>query len=708
MSRDHLRQGLSDLLAGASVVGFSERQLLDRFVAARDESAFAAIIARHGPMVIRVCRSVLTNPSDIDDAFQATFLVLLRKAGSLRDGDQLSPWLHGVARRVSLRARSAAAQRSGRESTGGQVEPTAADPALQSAEVRELAGLIHAELDRLSLAERSAILLCDLQGLTHQEAADQLGWPLGTVKSRVTRGRDRLRARLIRRGVTLPAGALAAGWWTQTSASAIVAPALAAATTRAAVAWAAGRALSTSLVAVSVLSLTQGVSRTMIFTKLKAGAVALAVASSVVAVPTLVAYQNPDPGGTTQPEAKPTSVEVRKAAKVESKSKTANAATDLSAIRVTLAQTAVDTITNQDPEKTNISDGIRFQWMRQLAEAELAQASTHDDRVKVMTRQIARLEKLGDQRAQAISSRIGPLLASDSLSQQINRLDAAWVDLRAVAEELATARKGLATIQDETNSLSPPQTKRIETRNGLGGMGMGGGMGLGGGMGMGMGMGMGGGMGGGGFVDRPAQSTMPGTQEAFGQQIALRNERLHQILKSTPNDDKANQTILQKMEDRVAMNFPNETPLADLVQYVRQATKDKTGFPDGLPIYIDPRELENEAVTDQSTIAINLEGVPLRTTFNLALKQLGLTYIVENGLVIVVSLASQNYPITPPPLQNFGAPETKSGRAVFGEMLVNPDAFPSSPLPSSGRARSIFGITQPALPACGLPPRIAK
>ena len=626
MSREWARRGLADLLGGASVVGYSERQLLERFVISRDESAFAAIVARHGPMVVHVCRSVLTNSADVDDAFQATFLVLVRKAGSLRDVDQLSPWLHGVARRVALRARSDAAQRSDRESPGVPVEAVAADLSLRSAESRELAFLIHAELGRLSLAERSAILLCDLEGLSHQEAADQLGWPLGTVKSRVNRGRERLRTRLIRRGVTLPSGVLASSWLIQSTASALVSPGLAAATTRASIAWGAGRALSTSLISVSVLSLTQGVSRTMIFTKLKAGAVALAVASSVVAVPSLVAYQNPDSGHPEGPVAG--RLETRAEIVAKSETNTAEGPTDLNGVRLKLAQTAVESMAITDPQGMDIYNDFRFGWLQHLTDAELDQASTHDQRVKVMEASIARLNKLGDERAKAISAQIGPLSASAEAKDDSDRLEQAWKRLQPVADEINSAKKRLAAIQNEASPPSSPQSKGVVAAS-AGGFGMG--------MGGSMAGGMAGGMGGGAVSPgRQGQSTE--TLEELERRTVIATELRRRLMKSMPVDDYKNRAVLQKLEERVSMNFPHDTPLSDVLQYIRAATQDEPLFPKGIPIYVDPLGLQDADKTIASTIAIDLEGIPLRTTLNLALKQIELTYVVENGLLVIEHL----------------------------------------------------------------------
>ena len=279
--------GLRDLFEAGGVLPQPERDLLERFVAARDERAFAALVRRHGPMVAGACRAVLADPADADDAFQATFLVLARRAGTLRDPDRLGPWLHGVARRVSLRARADATRRLGREAPNPDLVALAPARPARSAEAREAAALIHAELDRLSPPERSAVVLCDLEGLSHQEAADQLGWPLSTVKTRITRGRDRLRARLARRGVTLSATALAAALAGE-AVAASVAPPLILATARAAVALGAGSTLAVGLASPALVT-TPGAARAMILGKLKALTLGLAATTATVAAPGVVA-----------------------------------------------------------------------------------------------------------------------------------------------------------------------------------------------------------------------------------------------------------------------------------------------------------------------------------------------------------------------------------------------------------------------------------
>src|SRR5690349_8984889 len=186
-------------------------------------------------MVLRVCRGVLGDAHDAEDAFQATFLVLLRQAGSIRKRDSVGPWLHGVAHRVASCARSAAARRRNHErrwSERRRVERPHAEPLTCDL---DLPATIHAELGRLPERYRAPIVLCDLEDHSLDEAARQLGWPLGTIKSRLNRGRQRLRDRLVRRGVapSLAAPLLSgSGWMGPADAASSVSPALAEATIR--------------------------------------------------------------------------------------------------------------------------------------------------------------------------------------------------------------------------------------------------------------------------------------------------------------------------------------------------------------------------------------------------------------------------------------------------------------------------------------------
>src|SRR5262249_3964487 len=188
--------------------GATDAELLGRFRAQQAQAASAALVRRHGPMVLGVCLRVLRHRQDAEDAFQATFLVLARRASSIRKQESVGSWLHGVAYRTSREARSAASRRRTRER---QVS-SPPEPAVEPTEgPGDLPGVVDAEVSRLPDRCRAAIVLCDLEGRPRREAARQLGIPEGTLSSRLAAGRRLLAARLTRRGVTLPASALVAG-----------------------------------------------------------------------------------------------------------------------------------------------------------------------------------------------------------------------------------------------------------------------------------------------------------------------------------------------------------------------------------------------------------------------------------------------------------------------------------------------------------------
>jgi RNA polymerase sigma factor (sigma-70 family) len=182
----------------------SDAVLLERFVRSRDESAFAALVARHGGMVLRSCRRVLGDVYEAEDAFQATFLILARKAHTLRQSAALPGFLHCIARRVALKARHKSAVRAGEERLAEEVPDSSADP-LARLTARELLTVFDEELSRLPMAQQSAVMLCCLEGHTQEEAARLLGWTAGSLRGHLDRGRNRLLARLLRRGISLPA-----------------------------------------------------------------------------------------------------------------------------------------------------------------------------------------------------------------------------------------------------------------------------------------------------------------------------------------------------------------------------------------------------------------------------------------------------------------------------------------------------------------------
>jgi RNA polymerase sigma factor (sigma-70 family) len=189
----------------------TDAALLGRFISERDKRAFTAIVDRHGPLVLHVCQRILGNLDDAEDAFQAVFLVLARKAGTVHPREALAAWLHGVARRVALKARSARGRRPFVQSQISSVP--VADPRLDplaELSARELLTIIDEEIQRLPEVYQLPVIMCCLEGRSLEETARQLGWTAGSVKGRLERGRVRLHTRLKRRGLTLPAALVTA------------------------------------------------------------------------------------------------------------------------------------------------------------------------------------------------------------------------------------------------------------------------------------------------------------------------------------------------------------------------------------------------------------------------------------------------------------------------------------------------------------------
>jgi RNA polymerase sigma factor (sigma-70 family) len=279
-------------LFGAGVAGgSSDAELLDRFLcrssAAEDaalaaEAAFAALVARHGPMVLGVCRRALADPNDVEDAFQATFLVLVRRARSVRVGDSLGRWLYGVARRVAAKAH-ARSERARVRSVPLRREPVASEP---PADRIELLSALDEEVSRLPEKYLAPVVLCELEGLTHAQAAAKLRWPVGTVSGRLSRARDLLKNRLVRRGMAPTAGSMVALLATEGARAAVSEP-LAAATVQAATRLALGSDSQAGVASVSAsaLSLMNAVLRAAVIVKLKvAAAVLLVIAVAGAAV----------------------------------------------------------------------------------------------------------------------------------------------------------------------------------------------------------------------------------------------------------------------------------------------------------------------------------------------------------------------------------------------------------------------------------------
>ena len=573
------------LFQGGSLSGLSEGQLLERFASTRDEVAFEAILARHGPMVLGVCRGVLDDAHDVDDAFQATFLILVKKAGSLRDTDLLGQWLYGVARRVALRARSDASRRKARERS--EVETSVEPVATLDAELRELQVLIREEVDRLSSNDRMAVVLCYLEGLTHEEAADRLGWPVGTVKGRLSRARDKLKGRLTRRGVALPTAALASTL--ANGASASVPLELLRSTTLAATRLAAGKTLMAGIVSAHAITLMEGVIGTMYATKLKMGLAAL-VTTCAVTVPSVLAFQGQGPvdglGKAPVPiPEKSSGIMTKKRLPIPPQPDT---------LRVQEARLATEAL--EKTEKALIppfssplqSQSSPFQmekipvWSRRLIEAKIGPETPEVDRKAALQAHRDRMSHLVELATELVKGEGSGLTELDVMEAKFRLVEAdRWL------------RDGrIGTLADDN-------------RPAVGG-------------------GPGGGPGGG----------FPGGGGPEAGPFARRN-LMTLALNQTPDDEKRNDAIRAKLEEKISMNFATPTPLEDVKKYIVDTSMDTTSFMNGLPIFIDPEGLATAEVKMQSTITIQLESVPLRTTLRLILRQLGLDYRIDGGIILI-------------------------------------------------------------------------
>jgi RNA polymerase sigma factor (sigma-70 family) len=266
---------LRSLVETRGLADEADGELLQRFADRRDETAFTALLRRHGPMVLAVGRRILSHEHDAEDVYQAAFLLLARQARSIRKREAVGSWLHGVAHRLAVRAKGQARERIQRERQAAAMRETRLGG---ETAWRELQSILDDELARLPENYRAAVVLCCLEAKTQEEAARQLGCPLGTVRSRLARGRKLLHDRLTRRGLTLSAAALATALTASTASAAPVA--LVNATRKAALLIAAGR-MASEIATPSVAALVNGGLHALGTAKVKI-ATALLLAASIV------------------------------------------------------------------------------------------------------------------------------------------------------------------------------------------------------------------------------------------------------------------------------------------------------------------------------------------------------------------------------------------------------------------------------------------
>jgi RNA polymerase sigma factor (sigma-70 family) len=583
------------IFRGETVSGLSEWQLLERYLEGRDEIAFEALVARHGPMVLRVCRRMLADTNDVEDAFQATFLVLVRRARQLAPRDAIGPWLHGVAARVALRARSETARRRRLAPIACDLADAAAaaEPALAD---RELGEVLERELAQLPTKYRAPVVLCYLEGQTHEQAARELAWPLGTVKGRLARARDLLRGRLARRGLTPTAGAFALVLSRDSSAA--VGRDLLDRTVKAALDLSLGRATS-QVVSTSIASLVEGVLTSMMLTKLKWGGAAVLLSALALTGAGVMARQSAGPEPEQPRAARGRVVDF---AKAEAPKPAAAPAGSLADLRDQLLQAARVEWAAAYREYQNNSSGLDrvYQASRRLKDAEeqiaglsseeeAAPARSHFDRVRA----IARIQHANPSPSDLQKAQVKSFVSEAEL--WLARAGANRAEKPASPEERVAAQP------------ATPQPKGHRSRTG------------------------------------------PSTSDTRGQ-------------------DPRSRRILEKLDEPISMSFKDETPLEDVLKYIKQATT--TASYSGIPIYVDPIGLQEAEKSMTSTVRnMDLEGVPLRRTLQLALKQLELIYFVDDGILCITSQESEG--TLGPSMQEPSPIDDKLQKAERGDLTVD-------------------------------------
>jgi len=414
-----------------TVGGLTDERLLEQFTTCTGEAAelaFAALVERHGPMVLRVCQSLLREPHDAQDAFQATFLVLVRKAGSIRKRDSLVSWLHGVAHRVAACANAATARRRRHERRIAEGAATSVDDGDQD----DLASVLHEELDRLPEKYRAPIVLCYLEGRTHEQAAQQLRWPVGTVRSRLARGRDQLRGRLMRRGLALSVGLLE-GALSAEKATAAFPAALASVTAEAAVRCAAGRLVTTGVNSAAVTLLLEGAMNAMFVTKMKFAVLACGLIATGAVVVAQQVGKVPEAGA---PPARAGAIESH-AARSDALD---DAAADDAAVARELGRLDLDLLADE---------------VRQLR-----------NRVEVTLR-----DKLRAERRNSGAASEGSAIPAGEMRDAQSAHEAARASYLAKARELKSARRRLGGAEERRDAghegsggLTPPSDDRVGER----------------------------------------------------------------------------------------------------------------------------------------------------------------------------------------------------------------------------------------------------
>jgi RNA polymerase sigma factor (sigma-70 family) len=554
------------LFTDGTATVLSEAQLLERYLDRGDEAAFEAILHRHGPMVLGVCRRTLSNPHDVQDAFQATFLVLVKEANSIRDRDVLGTWLYRVARRVAVRAQIDARRRRAHEWKIARGKARM-DSHVERDESSELRAVIDEELGRLTEKYRFPLILCDLEGQTHEQAAVQLRCPVGTVKSRLSRARAKLRSRLVRRGLDPVPATLAVA--PAADLTAAMPADLLRSTIDAVTQLAAGRVTAAGAASAAIAALVQDPLRTLTMITLKSAAVALTAAVVIAAGAGVFARQSPK-DQLAQDDRAPRPAEsiaddrIARSAepgsvKVRPDPAPGRTVAALAGARYQAARKFLDT--------------YRSEYLRGRGSAGRARTGNIETLRSKALRVLEAQRDVNDAKANriaALEDYLGVIKEAEKLERSIDdpdRNSIAEAEYYRLAAELwlARARAG-------TDPLVPGAASG----------------------------------------DRPisGQGDAPGT-------------------------DPRSRALVARLEEPIPMHFPTETPLEEVVKYIRQATAGPDG--EGIPIYVDPWGLQMQEKTMKSPITIDLAGVPLRRTLKLIADQIDMGYGIKDGVVTIIA-----------------------------------------------------------------------
>jgi RNA polymerase sigma factor (sigma-70 family) len=553
---------LGRIFRGEAVLGLSEWQLLERYLERRDEGAFEALVSRHGPMVLGVCRRMLADRTDAEDAFQATFLVLVRRARHLGPRDAIGPWLYGVATRVAMRSRSEAARRRRFQPMTSETATVLDD---RSVDNREIGEVLDQELSRLPAKYRHPIVLCYLEGQTHEEAARLLKWPIGTVKGRLARARDLLQSRLVRRGLTPAVGALSLAL----SPDSWAAPhrELLDRTVKSSLKLALG-GTTAQVVSMSITTLVEGVMASMFLNTLKWAGMAALVCGLAFTGVGVMARQDAE-------------------AKKEEAPPALKTLTEPAEPKISAAKMPPKDVEAPNTDGTDVAAKLPGLKRELLKAANIEWELAYLDYIAKNT-------------------------GLDEAYQASKRLLVAHEACVTVPDEKSTAAKahlqrirGLARAQHQHSPSSEISEAHIKA------------------------------------YAAEAEVLVAQAETSSSSKEEEKEPSRGPAIKGGRANDVKSQLILAKLDEPISMSFSEETPLEDVLKYIKQASTTKTYA--GIPIYVDPVGLQEAEKSMTSTVrGMDLEGVPLRRTLQLLLKQLDLVYFVEDGMLYITSSESEN------------------------------------------------------------------